>query len=53
MLLSTSKRAGLPKPYAWVAELVDAKDLKSFEGFLRTGSTPVPGTLYFLDGFIE
>ncbi len=32
---------------AWVAELVDARDLKSLGGFLRAGSTPAPGTSNF------
>ena len=27
-----------------MAELVDAKDLKSFGGFLHAGSNPAPGT---------
>ena len=30
--------------YARVAELVDARDLKSLGGFLRAGSSPASGT---------
>ncbi len=33
--------------WAWVAELVDARDLKSLEAWLRVGSIPTPGTNYY------
>lgn len=31
--------------YAWVAELVDATDLKPVEQNARVGSIPIPGTI--------
>ncbi len=30
---------------AWMAELVDARDLKSLGAMPRAGSTPAPGTI--------
>ncbi len=30
---------------AWVAELVDARDLKSLDTWYRAGSIPAPGTM--------
>ena len=35
------------KYYAWVAELVDARDLKSLVTSGRAGSIPAPGTSNF------
>jgi hypothetical protein len=32
---------------AWMAELVDARDLKSLEAELREGSSPSPGTNHY------
>ena len=34
----------MPAQKAWVAELVDARDVKSLGGFLRAGSIPALGT---------
>ncbi len=44
LLFLAHGRIGPPK--ARVAELADAQDLKSCEGFPREGSTPSPGTMY-------
>ena len=39
------------KNYAWVAELVDARDLKSLGDYLCTSSILVPGTIIIIKGF--
>src|SRR3954470_11450260 len=52
MFMYTSREAGLTAPWAtiraaaWVAKLVDARDLKSLAGsFRHAGSSPAPGTI--------
>ena len=45
--LSIVQRFKIILTHARVAELVDARDLKSLACIRRAGSTPAPGTMFF------